>query len=111
MLQFVHWLSIDTRKGGKDNSRLRFTMGDIPLVQKCKGLQRLLENPLRRPWWIANFHMSFARLELRQFLDHGIYTWTHGLETQASVNAIRTFVIELIRQPSNIVASLQWSNL
>ena len=71
-------------------------MGDTIFVQKCKSLQGLLEDALCHPKWIADLHPSLARVELRQLLDHRVYTRTHGLKYQALMDAIGAAMFELV---------------
>lgn len=70
-------------------------MGHTILVEKCQGLQGLLEDALCHLRRISDLHFPHARFELGQLLDHSIHTRTHRLEYQALVNAIRPAVFEL----------------
>lgn len=87
---------VDIVKREEDVSRLEVSMGDTIFVEKCKSLQRLLEDALRHPKRIADLHSSLARVELRQLLDHSIHTRAHGLKDQALVDAIGPVVFKLI---------------
>jgi hypothetical protein len=70
-------------------------MGDAILVEKCQGLQGLLENALCHLRRIADLHSPPARFELGQLLDHSVDTRTHRLEYQALADAIGAAVFEL----------------
>lgn len=54
--------------------------------------------------------MSFARIKLRQLLDHMIHTWTHGFEYQAFVEAIGPVVFEFTEQSCDISGPFYWRN-
>lgn len=71
-------------------------MGDAVFVEKRKSLQGLLQDALCHGRRIADLHFPPSRVELRQFLDHGVYTWTHGLKDQALVDAVGAAVLELV---------------
>ena len=90
-------LRFDIIKSEEHVSRLEVSMGDTILVEKCEGLQGLLEDALCHLKWIADRHSPGARFELGKLRGHNVHIRAHGLKHQALVDAIGAAVFELVQ--------------
>lgn len=83
LLEQILRLGVDIIKSKKHISWMKISMNNTIIVQKCEGLQGLLEGVLGHLWRIMDLHSPPARLEFRQVFNRGTHAATHGLEYKA----------------------------